>query len=55
MNTLTSCPTFDVPWLTKPRQWTIGKILRFILFIGPISSLFDYLTFFMMFIRRSGE
>jgi Mg2+-importing ATPase len=46
----TTIPTdeVDADWLTKPRQWTIGKILRFILFIGPISSVFDYLTFFMM-------
>ena len=38
----------DADWLMKPRQWTIGEIQRFILFIGPISSIFDYLTFFMM-------
>jgi P-type Mg2+ transporter len=46
----TTIPTdqVDADWLIKPRQWTIGKILRFILFIGPISSIFDYLTFFMM-------
>jgi Mg2+-importing ATPase len=46
----TTIPTdqVDGDWLIKPRQWTIGKILRFILFIGPISSIFDYLTFFMM-------
>jgi len=46
----TAIPTdeVDADWLIKPRQWTIGKILRFILFIGPISSIFDYLTFFMM-------
>ncbi len=46
----TTIPTdaVDTDWLIKPRQWTIGKILRFILFIGPISSIFDYLTFFMM-------
>jgi Mg2+-importing ATPase len=46
----TTIPTdqVDADWLTKPRQWTIGKLLRFILFIGPISSIFDYLTFFMM-------
>jgi Mg2+-importing ATPase len=46
----TTIPTdqVDDDWLIKPRQWTIGKILRFILFIGPISSIFDYLTFFMM-------
>ena len=46
----TTIPTdkVDADWLTKPRKWEIGRILRFILFIGPISSLFDYLTFFMM-------
>jgi Mg2+-importing ATPase len=46
----TTIPTdeVDADWLTRPRQWTIGKILRFILFIGPISSIFDYATFFMM-------
>jgi Mg2+-importing ATPase len=46
----TTIPTdgVDADWLIKPRQWTIGNILRFILFIGPISSIFDYLTFFMM-------
>jgi Mg2+-importing ATPase len=38
----------DADWLTKPRKWEIGRMLRFILFIGPISSIFDYLTFFMM-------
>ena len=46
----TTIPTDDVDadWLTRPRKWEIGAILRFILFIGPISSIFDYLTFFMM-------
>ncbi len=46
----TTIPTDDVDadWLTKPRKWTIREILRFILFIGPISSIFDYITFFMM-------
>ncbi len=46
----TTIPTdqVDEEWLTKPRKWEIGGILRFILFIGPISSIFDYLTFFMM-------
>ena len=46
----TTIPTdqVDADWLTKPRQWAIGKILRFILFIGPISSIFDYVTFFLM-------
>ena len=46
----TTIPTDDVDadWLTKPRKWTIGEIQRFILFIGPISSIFDYMTFFIM-------
>lgn len=46
----TAIPTdaVDADWLSKPRQWTIGAIQRFILFIGPISSIFDYLTFYIM-------
>jgi len=46
----TTIPTdqVDAEWLVKPRQWKIDRILRFILFIGPISSIFDYLTFFLM-------
>ncbi len=46
----TAIPTDDVDkeWLAKPRKWTIGEIRRFIFFIGPISSIFDYLTFFLM-------
>lgn len=38
----------DAEWLEKPRKWAIGEIRRFILFIGPISSIFDYLTFALM-------
>ena len=46
----TTIPTdeVDADWMIKPRQWSIDKILRFILFIGPISSIFDYMTFFIM-------
>jgi Mg2+-importing ATPase len=46
----TAIPTdeVDADWLTRPRKWEIVGILRFILFIGPISSVFDYVTFFMM-------
>ena len=46
----TTIPTYQVDdeWLTKPRQWTIDKTLRFILFIGPINSIFNYVTFFLM-------
>jgi len=46
----TSIPTDDVDaeWLAKPRKWAIGELRRFILFIGPISSIFDYATFAIM-------
>jgi P-type Mg2+ transporter len=46
----TAIPTdsVDADWLIKPRKWTISAIQRFILLIGPISSVFDYLTFFIM-------
>jgi Mg2+-importing ATPase len=32
----------------QPRQWHIDEIARFILCVGPISSVFDYTTFFIM-------
>ena len=32
----------------KPRPWQIGNIKKFVLYIGPISSIFDYTTFFVM-------
>ena len=32
----------------KPRPWNIGAIAKFIMFIGPISSVFDYTTYAMM-------
>jgi len=34
--------------IAKPRPWQIGEIAKFIVFIGPISSIFDYTTYFMM-------
>jgi P-type Mg2+ transporter len=34
--------------IAKPRPWRIGEIAKFILFIGPISSIFDYTTYAMM-------
>jgi Mg2+-importing ATPase len=46
----TTIPTdhVDPEWLKKPRRWAIGDIQRFIVVIGPISSIFDYLTYFIM-------
>ena len=38
----------DPEQVARPRPWNISEITRFILFIGPISSIFDYTTFFVM-------
>ena len=38
----------DEEYLAKPRKWNIRSIRNFMVFIGPISSIFDYATFFLM-------
>ena len=38
----------DEEQVARPRPWDISEITRFILFIGPISSIFDYTTYFVM-------
>jgi len=34
--------------VAKPRPWQMGEIAKFIVFIGPISSIFDYTTYALM-------
>ncbi|HSB11164.1 MAG TPA: magnesium-translocating P-type ATPase [Blastocatellia bacterium] len=38
----------DPSFIRKPRKWDIGIIRKFMLYIGPISSVYDFLTFFIM-------
>ncbi|MDD5342479.1 MAG: magnesium-translocating P-type ATPase [Patescibacteria group bacterium] len=38
----------DEEYLIQPRQWKISLIKKFILWLGPVSSLFDYATYFLM-------
>ncbi len=38
----------DEEYLQTPRKWDIDNIRRFMIYIGPISSIFDYATFFLM-------
>ncbi len=47
----TAIPTdqIDDEYLLKPRQWNIGDIAKFMIILGPISSIFDYVTFFVMY------
>ena len=34
--------------IAKPRPWQMGEIAKFMLLLGPISSIFDYTTFAVM-------
>jgi Mg2+-importing ATPase len=38
----------DAEDLAQPKQWDMGFIRNFMLTIGPISSLFDFLTFYVL-------
>jgi len=38
----------DETYLRKPQHWDIGLIRNFMIFIGPISSIFDFLTFYVL-------
>ncbi len=43
----TAIPTdsIDPEYLLTPKTWDIGAIRRFMLLFGPVSSLFDFITF----------
>jgi len=38
----------DKEYQEKPRKWLVGDIQKFMIFIGPISSIFDYTTYALM-------
>jgi Mg2+-importing ATPase len=46
----TTIPTdaVDPERIVAPRRWNLTELTRFVLFIGPCSSVFDYTTYFMM-------
>ncbi|MEW5878663.1 MAG: magnesium-translocating P-type ATPase [Acidobacteriota bacterium] len=46
----TGIPTdrVDEEQVAKPLRWHVENIKRFMLFVGPVSSLFDYATFALM-------
>lgn len=56
LNLLYDISQISIPWdnvdseyLAKPRKWVATDIKRFMLYIGPTSSVFDYATFAIMF------
>ncbi|CAM1000219.1 magnesium-translocating P-type ATPase [Rhodanobacter sp. Root179] len=38
----------DEEYLSRPRKWDAGDIGRFMVWIGPVSSIFDITTFWLM-------
>ncbi len=40
--------TVDPERVQMPRSWDLKELTRFIVFIGPCSSIFDYTTYFVM-------
>jgi len=46
----TTIPTdaVDAERIAMPRRWDLAELTRFVLFIGPCSSIFDYTTYLMM-------
>ncbi|MEO4006031.1 magnesium-translocating P-type ATPase [Flavobacterium sp. CAU 1735] len=55
-NLLYDISQISIPWdrmdddfLEKPQKWDANSISRFMLYIGPVSSVFDYITFAVLF------
>jgi Mg2+-importing ATPase len=38
----------DPSYISRPQRWDMRLIRDFMLFVGPVSSLFDFLTFFVL-------
>ncbi len=46
----------DHEYITKPRRWDVHSIKRFMVIFGPLSSLFDFLTFgVLLFVFHSSQ
>ena len=55
-NFLYDVSQISIPWdqmdeefIEKPQKWNAGGIRKFMIYIGPISSIFDYATFGLLF------
>ncbi len=46
----------DDAYVRAPQHWDIGLIRNFMIFIGPISSIYDFLTFYvLLFLLHAGQ
>ncbi|WP_199768623.1 magnesium-translocating P-type ATPase [Sphingobacterium sp. HMA12] len=41
--------SMDEEFILEPKKWDAGSVSKFMLFIGPISSIFDFATFALMY------
>lgn len=55
-NLLYDISQISIPWdqmdeefISTPQKWNAGSISKFMIYIGPISSIFDYVTFGLLF------
>ncbi len=39
----------DKDWIRRPRKWNLGAVKKFMYIFGPVSSIFDFFTFFILF------
>lgn len=44
-----SSDAIDSDWIQKPRKWDLGSVKKFMYVFGPVSSIFDFCTFFILF------
>jgi Mg2+-importing ATPase len=45
----------DADWVERPHRWNVGFIRRFMLLFGPLSSVFDFATFAVLwFVLHAG-
>jgi Mg2+-importing ATPase len=45
----------DRAWLRKPYHWSIGSIRRFMVVFGLLSTLFDFVTFAVLWLVAAGD
>lgn len=46
----------DKDYVLRPRPWNVDSIKKFMLFIGPVSSIFDFVTFgVLLFVFRASQ
>jgi P-type Mg2+ transporter len=38
----------DRSYVSRPQRWDMGLVRDFMLFVGPVSSVFDFLTFYVL-------